>query len=138
MHDDACKENPALAEVLRLAREKKWQQCYACKRIIELSAGCNHISCLCGAQFCYPNQQRQHPAIPRVYHDAMGPVAVNTEINEESFGGISDISVVSDDGDDDDDNDTSNGGEAANTGQRISNILGALSTVESAGMSMDR
>ncbi|KAL2207063.1 hypothetical protein CC79DRAFT_1383107 [Sarocladium strictum] len=30
-----------------------WQRCNACKSVVELSTGCNHMTCRCGSQFCY-------------------------------------------------------------------------------------
>ena len=31
----------------------RYRQCRRCKFIIEKSAGCNHMRCRCGYQFCY-------------------------------------------------------------------------------------
>ncbi|EFH55110.1 hypothetical protein ARALYDRAFT_901177 [Arabidopsis lyrata subsp. lyrata] len=36
-----------------LAMDKKWRQCVKCKNMIELSYGCNHMTCRCGYQFCF-------------------------------------------------------------------------------------
>ncbi|KAK0761166.1 hypothetical protein N5P37_006112 [Trichoderma harzianum] len=52
-HDDHCPEDAATLEVLRIAKENGWQRCYSCHRLVDLSTGCNHITCRCGAQFCY-------------------------------------------------------------------------------------
>ncbi|KAL0033114.1 hypothetical protein WJX79_004113 [Trebouxia sp. C0005] len=41
------------AGLLALAKEKGWKQCKQCRQMIELEAGCNHITCKCGEQFCY-------------------------------------------------------------------------------------
>jgi IBR (half RING finger) domain-containing protein len=36
-----------------MARERdNYQQCYACKNMVEKVEGCNHMTCVCGAQFC--------------------------------------------------------------------------------------
>ncbi|KAK1759755.1 hypothetical protein QBC47DRAFT_457992 [Echria macrotheca] len=48
-----CPNDPAGQQLMRLARENKWQQCYCCKRMVELAFGCSHITCRCRAQFCY-------------------------------------------------------------------------------------
>ncbi|KAK1429525.1 hypothetical protein QVD17_11736 [Tagetes erecta] len=36
-----------------LATSNKWRQCVKCKHMIELAAGCHHITCRCGYEFCY-------------------------------------------------------------------------------------
>ncbi|KAL4879586.1 hypothetical protein BJY04DRAFT_91091 [Aspergillus karnatakaensis] len=40
-------------EVLSLAQQAGWQQCPQCHHLIELSTGCNHITCRCRYEFCY-------------------------------------------------------------------------------------
>ncbi|CEL07380.1 hypothetical protein ASPCAL10537 [Aspergillus calidoustus] len=40
-------------EVMNLAKQSGWQQCPQCSHLIELSTGCNHITCRCGFEFCY-------------------------------------------------------------------------------------
>ncbi|KAL7907771.1 hypothetical protein GGI35DRAFT_470311 [Trichoderma velutinum] len=42
-HEDECPDDEATQE----------QTCYSCSRIVELRLGCNHMTCPCGAQFCY-------------------------------------------------------------------------------------
>ncbi|EEP76371.1 predicted protein [Uncinocarpus reesii 1704] len=42
-HEGECLEDPALQEVLRLAKENGWRSCFNCNRIIELRFGCYHI-----------------------------------------------------------------------------------------------
>ncbi|KAJ4872138.1 zinc finger (C3HC4-type RING finger) family protein [Raphanus sativus] len=36
-----------------LANNKTWCQCDKCQHVIELTQGCNHITCRCGFEFCY-------------------------------------------------------------------------------------
>ncbi|KAK4204522.1 hypothetical protein QBC40DRAFT_303409 [Triangularia verruculosa] len=48
-----CPEDPSTQELIRLAEEEGWQRCYSCARFVELDRGCHHITCRCGAQFCY-------------------------------------------------------------------------------------
>ncbi|XP_020883106.1 probable E3 ubiquitin-protein ligase rbrA isoform X1 [Arabidopsis lyrata subsp. lyrata] len=36
-----------------LANDKMWRQCVKCRHMIELSHGCNHMTCRCGYEFCY-------------------------------------------------------------------------------------
>ncbi|KAL5458815.1 hypothetical protein PMIN06_003134 [Paraphaeosphaeria minitans] len=52
-HDLDCPDDPALRETRRIAAESGWKSCYHCGRIVSLRTGCNHITCVCKAQFCY-------------------------------------------------------------------------------------
>ncbi|OJJ38786.1 hypothetical protein ASPWEDRAFT_106433 [Aspergillus wentii DTO 134E9] len=52
-HRDDCPEDHDLQATLALALNEKWQRCFACRAIVELDTGCNHMTCNCGAQFCY-------------------------------------------------------------------------------------
>ncbi|KAI6352793.1 hypothetical protein MCOR25_009287 [Pyricularia grisea] len=52
-HTGDCPEDPGLQQVLALAAEQGWQRCHNCKRVVELGTGCYHMTCRCGAQFCY-------------------------------------------------------------------------------------
>ncbi|KAG9128632.1 hypothetical protein Leryth_017105 [Lithospermum erythrorhizon] len=36
-----------------LAARNLWRQCVKCKHMIELAAGCYHMTCRCGFEFCY-------------------------------------------------------------------------------------
>ncbi|KAI4842474.1 hypothetical protein E4T44_03791 [Aureobasidium sp. EXF-8845] len=44
-----------IVSLLELAATEGWQRCYntKCHRVVALTIGCNHITCVCGAQFCY-------------------------------------------------------------------------------------
>ncbi|XP_023639579.1 ATP-dependent RNA helicase DEAH12, chloroplastic [Capsella rubella] len=45
-----------LVDVLKLnslASYNMWRQCVKCRHLIELSHGCNHMTCRCGYEFCY-------------------------------------------------------------------------------------
>ncbi|KAG6368555.1 hypothetical protein INS49_002768 [Diaporthe citri] len=48
-----CPKDEAAQQLLDLAKEQGWKQCYACNKLVELTVGCNHMTCRCGAQFCY-------------------------------------------------------------------------------------
>ncbi|KAK4665050.1 uncharacterized protein QC763_510030 [Podospora pseudopauciseta] len=48
-----CPEDPATQELIRLAAAEGWQKCRSCLRFVELGHGCYHITCRCGAEFCY-------------------------------------------------------------------------------------
>ncbi|KAK0277161.1 hypothetical protein LTR91_000380 [Friedmanniomyces endolithicus] len=52
-HDGVCGEDGETEEFLARARQNGWQRCFGCRRVVELNIGCNHMTCLCGAQFCY-------------------------------------------------------------------------------------
>ncbi|KAI7188907.1 hypothetical protein KC319_g347, partial [Hortaea werneckii] len=43
----------ALESVLKIAGDEDWQRCPDCKGMIELTFGCNHMTCPCSAEFCY-------------------------------------------------------------------------------------
>ncbi|TVY78338.1 putative E3 ubiquitin-protein ligase ariadne-2 [Lachnellula suecica] len=52
-HTGDCPADTTLQLLLDTAHENGWQRCHACRRLVELDMGCNHITCFCGAQFCY-------------------------------------------------------------------------------------
>jgi len=39
--------------ITKLCRQMNWMRCFECGHVVEKSAGCNHITCVCGNQFCY-------------------------------------------------------------------------------------
>ena len=43
-HDGHCPQDIATQQVLETAREQGWQECYKCRRLVELDVGCNHIT----------------------------------------------------------------------------------------------
>lgn len=42
--NEDCPSNQGVKELLSIAVEEKWQRCYSCRRMVELTTGCNHIS----------------------------------------------------------------------------------------------
>ncbi|KAF2636749.1 hypothetical protein P280DRAFT_434294 [Massarina eburnea CBS 473.64] len=48
-----CRADPALQATLALAHDQGWQRCNSCRSMVEMTYGCNHMTCNCGAQFCY-------------------------------------------------------------------------------------
>ncbi|KAL2022089.1 hypothetical protein VTK56DRAFT_6133 [Thermocarpiscus australiensis] len=50
---DDCPDDPATQALAELAAQQGWQKCNSCRTYIELDIGCNHMTCRCGAQFCY-------------------------------------------------------------------------------------
>ncbi|KAI3822477.1 hypothetical protein L1987_10074 [Smallanthus sonchifolius] len=51
------KRNPTTlveeSKLKNLAAMNLWRQCIKCKHMIELAAGCYHMTCRCGYEFCY-------------------------------------------------------------------------------------
>eukprot|EP01018_Ginkgo_biloba_P030771 Gb_22710 [translate_table: standard] len=41
------------AKLHLLAKNNRWRRCIRCKHMIELAAGCYHMTCRCGYEFCY-------------------------------------------------------------------------------------
>ncbi|KAI3686910.1 hypothetical protein L1987_80600 [Smallanthus sonchifolius] len=41
------------SKLKNLAARNLWRQCIKCKHMIELAAGCYHMTCRCGYEFCY-------------------------------------------------------------------------------------
>ncbi|KAL4950633.1 hypothetical protein BDW69DRAFT_197103 [Aspergillus filifer] len=52
-HTGDCPNDTAMQQLLETAQQKGWQRCYSCWRLVELEHGCNHMTCRCGAEFCY-------------------------------------------------------------------------------------
>ncbi|KAK3074708.1 hypothetical protein LTR53_002651 [Teratosphaeriaceae sp. CCFEE 6253] len=52
-HAGACPTNEELAAFLAAAGLHGWQRCFDCNRVVELRTGCNHMTCVCRAEFCY-------------------------------------------------------------------------------------
>ncbi|PYH29936.1 BRcat and Rcat domain-containing protein [Aspergillus neoniger CBS 115656] len=52
-HTGDCPDDSSLQQLLATAQENGWQRCFSCWRVVELSYGCNHMICHCGAEFCY-------------------------------------------------------------------------------------
>ncbi|KAF2836535.1 hypothetical protein M501DRAFT_979778, partial [Patellaria atrata CBS 101060] len=52
-HNGPCLENQETKAVMRYATKRGWKRCYNCRNLVELSQGCNHMECICGAEFCY-------------------------------------------------------------------------------------
>lgn len=48
-----CKIDRGLRQALILGQSHGWQRCPSCRQLVEKNTGCMHMSCRCGAQFCY-------------------------------------------------------------------------------------
>ncbi|KXT04250.1 hypothetical protein AC578_7933 [Pseudocercospora eumusae] len=54
VHEDPiCPENEETKMVLDEAEKAGWKQCNECDRMIELTFGCWHMTCLCSHEFCF-------------------------------------------------------------------------------------
>ncbi|CAG8573640.1 8955_t:CDS:2 [Acaulospora morrowiae] len=51
--EEDCPYDPDVIQMKLIAEESGWQKCGRCKRFVELTIGCNHITCICSYQFCY-------------------------------------------------------------------------------------
>ncbi|KAM7183893.1 protein ariadne-2 [Rhypophila sp. PSN 637] len=52
-HPGECLTDEGVQQVLELGKAEGWQRCSSCGSMVELQVGCNHMTCRCGAQFCY-------------------------------------------------------------------------------------
>ncbi|KAK6529415.1 hypothetical protein TWF281_008591 [Arthrobotrys megalospora] len=52
-HDGRCVQTEGTRQLQRLVRQNGWRNCSKCGRAIELTEGCDHMTCVCGHQFCY-------------------------------------------------------------------------------------
>lgn len=86
-------------QMMRVAKAQGWRQCPGCKTIVELKAGCNHVTCSCHCQFCYKcgsvwktcqcaifDADSTMPDLESDYHTAL-----REQENEFYVGGRSDI-----------------------------------------------
>lgn len=48
-----CPQDFGLESTLEVAEAEGWRRCYSCRTMVELTVGCRHITCKCGAEFCY-------------------------------------------------------------------------------------
>ncbi|KAK4943106.1 hypothetical protein LTR10_017305 [Elasticomyces elasticus] len=49
-HQGLCKSDKKLTAIIV---KNRWKFCPMCASLVERSSGCNHMTCLCGADFCY-------------------------------------------------------------------------------------
>ncbi|KAF2971561.1 hypothetical protein GQX73_g1960 [Xylaria multiplex] len=51
--DEVCPQDEDMIRTNALAEAAGWKRCNACRAYVEHSDGCQHMTCRCGAQFCY-------------------------------------------------------------------------------------
>ncbi|PTB69823.1 hypothetical protein BBK36DRAFT_1110025 [Trichoderma citrinoviride] len=51
--NDECPQDQDLHLTKLLAEEEGWKHCYSCRALVEHKEACQHMTCRCGAQFCY-------------------------------------------------------------------------------------
>ncbi|KAI3343150.1 hypothetical protein F4824DRAFT_485853 [Ustulina deusta] len=50
---DNCPQDSDMIRTNELAEEAGWKRCNDCQAFVEHSDGCQHMTCRCGAEFCY-------------------------------------------------------------------------------------
>ncbi|KAL7898113.1 hypothetical protein HDV63DRAFT_33721 [Trichoderma sp. SZMC 28014] len=84
-HVGDCPKDTETANILRIAGDNGWKRCFKCRRLVELSHGCNHIYCKCGAQFCYTCGKRWKSCGCELWNENM-LVARNMAANQLAGG----------------------------------------------------
>ncbi|KAI0533348.1 hypothetical protein GGR58DRAFT_122424 [Xylaria digitata] len=51
--DEVCPQDLDMIRTNELAEAAGWKRCNSCQAFVEHSDGCQHMTCRCGAQFCY-------------------------------------------------------------------------------------
>jgi hypothetical protein len=52
-HSHDCPDDPSLRRTRELAVSLGWQTCQACKRVVQLRSGCNHMTCVLGNNYIW-------------------------------------------------------------------------------------
>ncbi|KAI3822472.1 hypothetical protein L1987_10062 [Smallanthus sonchifolius] len=87
-----------------LAARNLWRQCIKCKHMIELAAGCYHMTCRCGYEFCYTcgaEWKNKKATCSCPLWDEENIVDTEEEDDDDDFED-EDVVVLDDDDDDDD------------------------------------
>lgn len=51
--DQRCPEDKDLELTIRVGKAKGWKECSGCGNMVERLLGCRHMTCRCGAEWCY-------------------------------------------------------------------------------------
>ncbi|PSR97562.1 hypothetical protein BD289DRAFT_340706, partial [Coniella lustricola] len=46
-------KNKDMEIVQQIAFKEGWRRCYRCHTMVEHRVACRHMTCVCGAEFCY-------------------------------------------------------------------------------------
>ncbi|PQE21735.1 IBR finger domain-containing protein [Rutstroemia sp. NJR-2017a BBW] len=84
-HEGDCPNDVVLQRMLEVARENGWQRCHACRAVVELDHGCNHITCRCGAQFCYVCGERWRTCTCAQWHEDRLLARANQNVDREQL-----------------------------------------------------
>ncbi|KAI2626296.1 hypothetical protein GGS21DRAFT_267022 [Xylaria nigripes] len=52
-YGDKCPQDRDMIRTNQLAEEEGWKRCYGCHAYVEHLDACQHMTCRCGAEFCY-------------------------------------------------------------------------------------
>lgn len=80
----------------RLAQNRQWRRCQECRRMIELTQGCFHMTCWCGHEFCYAcgaeyrNKQQTCQCLYWDEHNIINYSAPNEALDWTLFNGLND------------------------------------------------
>ncbi|KAM3079643.1 hypothetical protein ACMFMG_006056 [Clarireedia jacksonii] len=86
-HEEECPNDTALQQILEVAKENGWQRCYACRTLVELDYGCNHMICRCSAQFCYNCGERWKTCTCEQWHEPRLLARANLIVDREQLPG---------------------------------------------------
>ncbi|KAJ6786172.1 hypothetical protein PWT90_00734 [Aphanocladium album] len=86
-HSGMCPDDPHKAEILAIAKEQGWQQCYACNHLVELNTGCNHMRCRCKSEFCYACGEKWKTCKCELWTEARLVQRAEQLVNRGMFGG---------------------------------------------------
>ncbi|KAI0428941.1 hypothetical protein F5Y09DRAFT_332188 [Xylaria sp. FL1042] len=65
---DACPQDEDVVRTNELAEEAGWKRCPRCLAFVEHADGCQHMTCRCGAEFCYVCGARWHTCACSMTH----------------------------------------------------------------------
>ncbi|EWC44272.1 hypothetical protein DRE_01098 [Drechslerella stenobrocha 248] len=81
-----CAADVGLQELLGVAGQNGWKQCSQCQRVVELLHGCNHMTCVCGAEFCYVCGVKWHRCRCELWDENMLREAAARRVDRDAEG----------------------------------------------------
>ncbi|KAI1321276.1 hypothetical protein F5Y16DRAFT_413784 [Xylariaceae sp. FL0255] len=126
-HGGDCPNDEQIQQVLELAREQGWQRCQNCLVMVELSFGCNHMTCRCGYQFCYEcGAQWKNCTCPQWDENRLLARGAQIEARDQEDENEDETEDEDEDEDDDEDEDEDEDQRALNQERRIQQIVAHL------------